>query len=442
MAQPVLLIEPDPVARERLASALRASGYVVRAGEWGECAVVHAAGIDDPVVAALLAAGTPVVATTAGGALDEAVRVLARGAFGYVPRDDADAVCAEVAKALRRATSAQVEVAGAAVSEGVVGRSEAMVSLYGLVARAASSDVPVLVLGETGAGKEWVARAVHRHSRRRTGPFIAVNCASLAPGTLESELFGHARGSFTGATSARRGLFQSADGGSIFLDEVAELPPRVQAELLRVIQSGEVRPVGSEGAVHVDVRILAATHRDMDLLVERGSFRRDLLYRLRVITLEVPPLRERPGDIPALAEYFLSRAQSPKRLAVETLEALAARPWRGNVRELRAVIERAAALAPGPVILPEDVADEPERPPRADTTLPPPTEVIPALEASLRALLREGVVPIAALEEHYVRLVVELCEGNKSLAAERLGVDRKTIRRILTRGAASDEGDA
>jgi DNA-binding NtrC family response regulator len=426
MTRTVLLLDLEYSTRERLAAGLRAAGYVVRAGESGDCVVADAALFDDGDVRALRAAGVPVVVTTRGGAVDEAVRVISAGAFGYVPKDPA-AVCAEVARCFagRAATELPAEPRGPALPEGVIGRSPAMVDLYGLVARAAATELPVVILGETGAGKEWVARAVHRHSRRGAGPFVAVNCAALAPGTLESELFGHARGSYTGATSARRGLFQSADGGTIFLDEVAELPLRVQADLLRVIQSGEVRAVGSEATTHADVRVLAATHQDLEQRVEHGLFRRDLLYRLRVFSIAVPPLRERLGDLPALAEYFLARAGSARRLSAEALAVLCARRWRGNVRELRAVIERAAALAPGAMILPEDLGAEPTGPSRR---VDAPHG---ALDEAIDALLRAGVVPLATLEARYARAVLDRCDGSVARAADELRVAPDALRRVL-----------
>jgi len=310
-----------------------------------------------------------------------------------------------------------------------VGRGPAALALYQQVARAAGSLAPVLLRGETGAGKEWVARAIHRYGPRAVGPFVSLNCSALAEGTLESELFGHARGSFTGAAGARRGLIPSAHGGTLFLDEVGDASPRLQAELLRVLQEGEVRPVGADEVTRVDVRAVAATHRDLEARVAAGSFREDLLYRLRGVEIRVPPLRERREDIAELARHFLAHAPggTGRSFALEALAALAARAWPGNVRELQSAVHRAAAFAGGAVIVAADLPPEP-----AGATAG-------GLPAHWERLLVEGVVPLDALELSYVRAVVDRLGGNKTLAAEALGVDRKTIRRILAR-AGDDDG--
>ncbi|MEZ4406213.1 MAG: sigma-54 dependent transcriptional regulator [Polyangiales bacterium] len=321
-----------------------------------------------------------------------------------------------------------------------MGRSPAIVSLYATIARAANAFAPVLIRGETGTGKEWVARAIHRYGPRARGPFVPVNASALPEGTLESELFGHARGSFTGAVGPRKGLFQQANGGILFLDEVGELPPRVQAELLRVLQEGELRPVGADEVVKVDVRVVCATHRDLDAMVRAGRFREDLLFRLRVIDVTVPPLRERREDISALAEHFLAHAPGasvtadgrPRRFSPEALERLARREWPGNVRELQAAVFRAAALAAGAVILPEDL------PPAAGAEAEAHAVEPLTLATVWDHLLPQGVPTLEELELSFVQAVLRHLGGNKTQAAESLGVDRKTIRRILARGADDD----
>ena len=371
----------------------------------------------------------PIILHTGFGSLEGAVRATGGGAAAYLskPARSGEVRAAIRAALARSGTVASVGAASTFARDAVVGRGPAVMALYQQIARAATSQAPVLLRGETGAGKEWVARAIHQHGSRAQGPFVSVNCSALPEGTLESELFGHARGSFTGAAGARRGLIPSAHGGTLFLDEVGDASPRLQAELLRVLQEGEVRPVGSDEVVRVDVRVVAATHRDLEARVGEGTFREDLLYRLRGLELAVPPLRDRREDIPALARHFLAHAPggAGRRFAPETLTALVTRAWPGNVRELQSAVHRAAAFAAGEVIVPGD--------------LPPALEVRGASDdGSLPALwervLARGVVPLDAMELSYVRAVVARFGGNKTLAAEALGVDRKTIRRILARG--------
>ncbi|MFO0625318.1 MAG: sigma-54 dependent transcriptional regulator [Polyangiales bacterium] len=390
--------------------------------------------------------GMPVILLTAFGGLDDAVRAVDRGAESYLPKPiRALALRTAVQTALDRAAATRRTVRAPSSPEirpreSVVGRSAAIVSLYGTIARAANSTAPVLIHGETGVGKEWVARAIHRYSARAQMPFVPVNCSSFNEGTLESELFGHTRGGFTGAVASRKGLFMLANGGVLFLDEVGELPPRVQAELLRVLQEGEVRPVGSDDVMRVDVRVVCATHRDLDALVAAGRFRDDLLFRLRVIEIDVPPLRERREDIPALAEHFLAHAPTtprspPKRLAAETVDALMRRAWPGNVRELQSAVHRAAAMAAGEVVLPADL------PPVIDeATVSSATGAAPtSLPHLWNQLLAHGVPTLDELELSFVRAVLRHLHDNKTQAAEALGVDRKTIRRILARGGDDED---
>ncbi len=381
----------------------------------------------------------PVILLTSFVTLDDAVRAVDRGATSYLPKPvTAQGLGDAVRAALERAAArrAPVSVAPSFAPDAVVGRSPAVVALYGVVARAAMSSAPVLIRGETGAGKEWVARAIHRYGPRSSGPFVPVNASAFAEGTLESELFGHARGSFTGAAGARKGLFLSAHKGTLFLDEVGDAPARVQAELLRVLQDGEVRPVGSDEVVKVDVRVVCATHRDLERMAAEGRFREDLLFRLRVIEVKVPPLRERRDDIALLAEHFLAHAPDarPRRLSPEALAELSRRDWPGNVRELQSAVHRAAALAEGEVILPRDLPPVVQGERIAHTTAEEPA----SLAALWERLLAHGVPSLDEVELSYVRAVVARLGGNKTQAAEVLGVDRKTIRRILARGGDDD----
>jgi DNA-binding NtrC family response regulator len=316
----------------------------------------------------------------------------------------------------------------------LVGESEPMRLLATRLARVAATDVPVLILGETGTGKELVARAIHEASARARGPFIAESCGVFAEGVLASELFGHEAGAFTGASARRRGLFEQAHGGTLLLDEVGELAPRVQTALLRVLQEGALRRVGGEARVDVDVRILAATHRDLAAMVADGTFREDLYYRLRGATIQVPPLRARPADLDALIAAFLDESRPKKgarRIEVtrRARQALAAYPWPGNVRELRAEVRRWAVFCEGTIDV-EDLAEEIVRGPVSPKSPPIPVKTGPTgtvaegalttLEAAVRAA--EITAITAALRAH---------EGNLSRTARALGIDRNTLKRKL-----------
>ena len=262
--------------------------------------------------------------------------------------------------ALLNKTTPVVDTGSIPMRFGMVGASPPMKRLFDLLERVSPSNVPVLVHGENGAGKELVARALHDFSPRKTKPFVAENCAAIAPNLLESELFGHVRGAFTDASRDRKGTFVVADGGTVFLDEIGDMPADMQSKMLRVLQNGEVRPVGASKPLKVDVRIVAASHRDLGALVKQGKFREDLLFRLNVITLEVPALRDRKEDIPHIATYLLRRmaaedGSTPRALTPAALEDLQARPFPGNVRELENLLRRAAALSPADQ--PLDLAD-------------------------------------------------------------------------------------
>ena len=310
---------------------------------------------------------TAVVVITAQNTVDAVVGAMQRGAFDYLTKPFGLAeVLALVEKALRfRALQGEVRALrrGAAAPAGgqLVGRSAALLEVFKLLGRVAARDVPVLVTGESGTGKELVARAIHRASGRAAGPFVAVNAAAIPGELLESELFGHERGAFTGATEARLGRFREAAGGTLFLDEIGDMPQELQAKLLRVLQSGELTALGGRHAQRVDVRIVAATHRDLDAELREGRFREDLLYRLRVVPIHIPPLRERAEDIPVLTEHFVARYAvplgSPARFLSEAAFACLGRHrWPGNARELENAIKRALVLANGEVLDREDFA--------------------------------------------------------------------------------------
>jgi len=304
--------------------------------------------------------------------------------------------------------------------QGLVGASQRMLDVYTLVERIAPTPSTVLIQGETGTGKELIARAIHSASRRSGEPFVAVDCSALAESLLESELFGHVKGAFTGAVAHRRGLFEAAEGGTCFLDEIGELSPGVQAKLLRVLQEREVRPVGGTDSFKVDVRVIAATNKDLATLVADGRFREDLFYRLSVMTIALPPLRERREDIPALALHFLdfyraANDQPPCAVSPEAMAMLVAHDWPGNVRELQHAVERASALTTNHMILPSDL------PPALRDAVGRPRATSEA-PMSLR-----GVVV------GHVRRVLKEAGWNKKLAAQLLGIHRRTLYRLTKR---------
>jgi transcriptional regulator with GAF, ATPase, and Fis domain len=309
----------------------------------------------------------------------------------------------------------------------LVGRSTAFVGVMKLVGRVAPKNLPVLITGESGTGKEVVARAVHQRSPRAAQTFVAVNCGAIPSELIESELFGHTKGAFTGAHVDRRGLWEEADGGTIFLDEITETTLAFQVKLLRALQEGEIRRVGSNQTVHVDVRVIAATNRDPEEEVRAGRFRQDLFYRLNAITLYLPPLRERREDIMPLARHFAKRLAAPDARQVsfsrEAIELLETYQWPGNIRELENAIVRAAALC-DQIVRPEDL------PERIRTCARP---VQPALAPRDEATTEESIPSLAELERRHVVHVLRRTGNNKQAAARILGIDRTTLQRIIKR---------
>jgi len=302
----------------------------------------------------------------------------------------------------------------------LIGESPPMAALRGLVERAAPSDVPILILGENGTGKELVARAIHDLSPRRRDAFIKTNCAAIPGELVESELFGHEKGAFSGALAQRRGRFEQADGGTLFLDEIGDMPAAMQAKLLRVLQDGELTRVGGTGVVKVDVRLISATNRDIQSLLDDGRFREDLYYRIDTVTIRTPPLRERPGDVPALAAHFAEAAcrrnhWKPRRLSTEAIELLRQQAWKGNVRELRNVVERALILSEADPIGASDVASAlpaASGPARGPLGLP--------LEGTLRDL-------VDGYEREVIRERLRHAGGHVTNAARSLGLERSHL---------------
>jgi two-component system response regulator AtoC len=386
----------------------------------------------------------PIILMTAQGSLEVAVQAVERGASDFIGKPfDVSAVV----ELLRRYLDARREAASAETADdpaaslsraGLVGRSAPMIMVYKLIAQAARTDATVLIMGESGTGKELVARAVHDFSARRSRPFLSVNCSGLTDTLLEAELFGHTRGAYTGAATERAGLFEAADGGTLFLDELASTSPAFQASLLRVLQSGEVRRVGSTQSRHVDVRVIGASNAPLRDLVANGSFRSDLYYRLSVLSIDLPPLRERNGDVELLTAHFLQAFREPNgplpHLTREAAEALQAHTWPGNVRELENAMRRAVAVSSGGVI----TAD----------CLPPEIARNRARSASKEKPEHRLVTDrptMAELEKRYLQLTLEENGWNRRRAAAVLDLDRRTIQRLIARyqlqSVADPEGE-
>jgi two-component system nitrogen regulation response regulator GlnG len=396
----------------------------------------------------LTAAGTEtsIVIITAQNTFENAVEAMKRGALDYLVKPFGIAeVKALASKVLRtRALEREVhelrrEVGRRGVSgDRLVGKSAAMLEIFKTVGRVAARDVSVLITGESGTGKELVARAIHAASRRAEGPFVAVNTAAIPRELLESELFGHERGAFTGAVAARQGRFREATGGTLFLDEIGDMPVDVQAKLLRVLQSHEVTPVGGNQASEIDVRIIAATHRDLDRAVAEGAFREDLLYRLRVVPLHIPKLCERREDIRILAQHFVARyaeelSDGNPFLPDDTIAFLSEYDWPGNVRELENAIKRALVLASGDVLQPHDFTFlQRERAPGeagGDLAQLVEAEVRAALGRSETGDIYRGVLERA--ERPLLTTVLAHTEGNQIRAAALLGINRNTLRKKI-----------
>ncbi len=371
----------------------------------------------------LLAGEQPpaVLLITAYPSIDTAVRGMKLGARDYIGKPFSPD---ELRLVVRRALDedelkrAHGELTKRLAYGSMIGESPAMQQLRATIDKVAQSDATVLITGESGTGKELVARALHFAGRRAGRAFMPVNCGALVGTLLDSELFGHVRGAFTGADTAKRGLFLAADGGTLFLDEIGELPLELQPKLLRALQDGEVKPVGGTSALRVDARVIAATNRALDEGIKAGTFREDLFYRLAVITIEVPALRNRPGDIPLLARHFAEQAalraeRGRPHLTDAAINHLVSQPWPGNVRELENTIERAVILAAGDVIDVGDVASSFGRP------------AVPT--TGLTTFTGDHVPTLDELERTHILRVLELCEGQKTKAAAMLGINRTTL---------------
>ncbi len=434
----VLVVDDEPGLRQSLGLLLADAGYAVTAEGDGRRGLERA--LAEPFDLILCDVRMPgldglaflrgyrerggeglVIMMSAYGGEDAAIAAMKEGAYDYIPKPfRPDEVVLTLRKAeererLRHAVAGlRAQLAAAPDARAVVAESGAMRAALDLVARVAEHKSTVLITGESGTGKEVVARAIHRAGLRAAGPFVAINCAAIPESLLESELFGHARGAFTGASADAMGLFEAADGGTLLLDEIGELPLGLQAKLLRVLQDGEIRRVGDQRNRRVDVRVLAATARDLGTEAKVGRFREDLYYRLNVVAIHLPPLRERPEDIAPLARLFAAqlsrRLGRPLELAPAALAWLERQPWPGNVRELEHAIERAAVLSDKRVLAPEDL----ERRPAASSSTP----------AASPGKLRDAA---DAAEREAITAALHAAGGNRRDAAKRLGVSLRTL---------------
>jgi len=462
----VLVVDDEASLREFLTILFEREGYTVRTASTGEEALALVPGWRPDLVLTDLnmpgmdgiellrqlkshatpdAREIPVILVTAYGTIAHAVAAMREGAFDYVAKpfhNDELRLMVAKALALRRLEEdnarLRAELGERYQLEGIVGASPRMNAVFALVARVRSTRINCLVCGESGTGKELIARAIHFGSDRAQGPFVPVNCGAIPEALFESELFGHRKGSFTGAVRDKNGFFQAADGGTLFLDEVGEMPLSAQVKVLRALAERKVTPVGGTAEIPVDVRIVAATNRDLAAHVAAGAFREDLYYRLNVVEIDVPPLRERPEDLHRLVEHFVARfaeeyRQPVQGISPEALRVLHGYPFPGNVRELQNIIERAVALETGPLIT---VASLPERVHGGMGAVSPDeaqTAEIPGTGIDLEGKL-------AALERRYLERALHQTNGNRTQAARLLGITFRSFRyRLLKFGM--DAGD-
>lgn len=446
MSGRILVVDDDQATRRMLALGLRGGGRTVEAAPNIAEATEIANRFEPQVVLTDLnmSGGSgidlcrqfgdawpdvPIIVVTAFGSMASAIEAMRVGAYDFITKPfDIEALMLVVERALQHhALRSEVKRLRAAVGQAgwgddILGKSPAALEMRAVLQRVTNTEATVLITGETGTGKEVAARSLHNHGRRKSGPFVAVNCSALPEALLESELFGHVKGAFTDARASRPGMFLEADKGTLFLDEVGEMPQAVQAKLLRALEERRVRPVGGDGEVPFDARIIAATNRDLEQAVQAGEFREDLFYRLNVVHVAIPPLRSRGSDVLVLAQHFLTRFADQSGVEVIGLSEsaairLLAYPWPGNIRELRNAIERAVALTRFDHLRAEDL---PER--------------ISTFEARHVLVAGDDLEELVSLEEverRYILKVLQAAGGNKSLAAQTLRVSRRTLYRKL-----------
>ena len=467
MTGTVLVADDDRAIRTVLSQALTRAGCRVRStgsattlwrwiedGE-GDCVVTDVMLPDGDALDLLPAVrrkrpALPVIVMSAQNTMLTAIRAAEVGAYEYMPKPfDLRQVIDQVARALDGARKDEAAPDDAPPrDEGlpIIGRSPAMQDVYRIMARLMNTDLTVMINGESGTGKELVARALHNFGWRKDGPFIAVNMAAIPRDLIESELFGHERGAFTGATERMTGKFEAAASGTLFLDEIGDMPPDAQTRLLRVLQDGQFTRIGGRTPIKADVRVIAATHQDLRGLINEGAFREDLFYRINVVPIRLPPLRDRTEDIPDLARAFLRKAESeglPKKsIAPEALDALKAQPWPGNVRELENLMKRLAALTADEIIGLQDVEDELAARPVVSPSEPERAASLGAsVEAHLRAYfqLHGDALPPPGLYDRILKevelpliaLTLASTRGNQLRAADLLGINRNTLRKKI-----------
>ncbi len=445
----VLVVDDEPAMREMLVSLLEEAGIDARGAGSADDALATSRERDFDAVLSdirmpdkdgVVLLGelrqarpeTPVILMTAFGSIDSAVEAMRDGAFDYITKPfKRGAVLAALERAFeRRALEQENRRLRRALDRttafgDLYGASPAMHEIFALIRKISSSRSNVLITGESGTGKEVVARTIHFTGSRANAQFVPINCTAMPEGLLESELFGHVRGAFTGAHASKRGLFEEANGGTLFLDEIGDMSPALQSKLLRVLQDHEIRPVGGNKAVRVDVRVIAATNRDLQADVATGRFRQDLFYRLNVISIHIPPLRERPEDVPLLARAFLERhAPGGKtRLSPAALDLLQRQRWEGNARELENALERALLLATGDEIGPAELPFA-----RSATLGAAPVNGVGS-DKELIERAAEARMSLDDLSALYTRRILELVNGNKVRAARILGINRRTLYR-------------
>lgn len=439
----LLIVDDDHVTLDLLSEVLTREGYEIQTALSGEEAILKANETFFDIVITDIRMGnkdgmevlksfkkvspeTTVIMITAFGSIDTAIEAIREGAFDYISKPfKLEEITLTIKKALEQRRLIEEnrlfrqELIEKYHFKNVIGRTPQMLQVYKTIAKVANTKSTVLLYGERGTGKELIARSIHYNSSRNTKPFIPVDCGSLVETLMESELFGHVRGAFTGAQTTKRGLIEEADGGTLFLDEISNLSLQTQAKLLRFLQEHEIKRVGGVENIKVDVRIIAATNRPLEPLVKSGRFREDLFDRLNVVSITLPPLRERKDDIPLLASYFLNKyseenGKKISHLSPEALEILTQYSWPGNVRELEHTIERAVILTRNPIILPEDL----------------PRKILEEVKEMTKEEPEE-LLTLKEMEKRYVLKVLQETKGNKKKASEILGIDRTTLYRIL-----------
>jgi len=444
----LLVVDDDLAMREMLVSLFGERGFAVQQASSADEALERLRDVEyDVVLSDIKMPGrsgiemvgeiremrpeTPVVLMTAFGSIDSVIESMRAGAFDYITKPfEPESVMLTIDRAIeRRALEEENRRLRRAVDQtsafgDLIGASPAMREIFALIKKVAHSRASVLITGESGTGKEVVARTIHYHGSRSVNPFIPINCTAIPEGLLESELFGHVRGAFTGAHTSKQGLFEKAQGGTLFLDEIGDMGLGLQSKLLRVLQDREIRPVGSTQLTKIDVRIVAATNKDLQQEMEEERFREDLYYRLNVIPIHIPPLRERPEDLPLLVDAFVRKHSdgAPLHVTQAAMDRLMKYPWKGNARELENAIERALALSSSDQI---DLADLPAAD-EDDDGRGGTADEFPRGTAQRRLSLRE-------VEDLYIEEVMRLTGGNKVQAAKILGIDRKTLYRRAER---------